>query len=440
MQDKSDAELLQDYAGRGQKTAFREIVTRHADLVFSAALRQVNSPDLASDITQEVFMDLARKARKVAGRLTADATLAGWLFRSTRYAALNHLRDDRLRVEHERQAMEQLLTDTSPAPDWERVRPFLDEALTSLSDGDRDALLLRYFENRDFRAVGLALGVSDDTAQKRVSRAVERLRELFARRGIAMGAGGLAAVLSANAVQSAPTGLAAAISTAASAGAVAAKAVALTTLQKVLVTTLLAAAVGTGIYEAHEARQWHNQAVTLKQQQADLTAQAERLTHERDDAVRQLASLGGENQRLNTNSAELLRLRSEVGQLRSQLGDARKMQESARRAATIPEIGPAVEINASVNGAANYKVNFDLLFAILDVPAPAPGAAMPDSTFKVIRNYLNDHGAKLDPADSIIIQRRLQILAIKTTTADTNAIRNALLPCLLPDRKLPVRK
>ncbi|HTA29473.1 MAG TPA: sigma factor, partial [Candidatus Cybelea sp.] len=121
MQDRSDAELLHDYAGRGQETAFRELVTRHADLVFSAALRQVNSPDLASDITQEVFLDLARKARTVAGRLTAGGTLAGWLFRSTRYAALNHMRDDRLRVEHERQAMEQLLTNTSPAPDWERV-------------------------------------------------------------------------------------------------------------------------------------------------------------------------------------------------------------------------------------------------------------------------------------------------------------------------------
>ena len=111
--------------------------------------------------------------------------------------------------------MEQLLTNSESAADWEQIRPALDEALDSLGDEDREALLLRYFKNQDFRAVGLALGVSDDAAQKRVSRAVERLREFFSKRNVTIGASGLAVLISANAVQSAPIGLAATISTAA---------------------------------------------------------------------------------------------------------------------------------------------------------------------------------------------------------------------------------
>src|ERR1035437_4702593 len=198
MHEKSDVQLLRDYAEDGHEAAFRELVTRHADFVFSAALRQVNSPDLAGDIAQGVFTDLARKARPLAEQM--PGSLAGWLHRGTRYAAFNHLRDTRRRLANEKQAMEQLLINSESAPDWELIRPVRDEA--------REALLLRYFKNQDFRAVGLALGVSDDTAQKRVSRAVERLREFFSKRNMTIGASGLAVVISANAVQAAPVGLA----------------------------------------------------------------------------------------------------------------------------------------------------------------------------------------------------------------------------------------
>src|SRR5262249_25134102 len=155
----------------------------------------------------------ARKAKLLSQKVSADGSLAGWLHRSTRYAALNHLRDSRRRRANERQAMEQLLTDSEFSADWEQIRPALDEALDSLSDEDREALLLRYFKNQDFRAVGHALGVSDDAAQKRVSRAVERLREFFARRGVTVSVSGLVVVISANAVQAAPIGLSAAIAT-----------------------------------------------------------------------------------------------------------------------------------------------------------------------------------------------------------------------------------
>ena len=139
--------------------------------------------------------------------------------------------------------MNELLA-TESNPSWELIAPHLDAALGELSEADRDAVLLRYFENKSLREVGQALGTSDDTAQKRVSRAVERLREFFARRGVTAGAGGLMVVISANAVQAAPVGLADTISTAAalgatsiagSAAATATKAMAMTTLQKAIV-------------------------------------------------------------------------------------------------------------------------------------------------------------------------------------------------------------
>src|SRR5439155_24663202 len=123
--------------------------------------------------------------------------------------------------------------------------------MDELDGADRDALVLRYFERRALRAVGAALGVSDDTAQKRVSRALDKLREHFSRRGISSTATALSIVLSANAVQSAPAGLAITISTAAalagtpfatSTTATHIKAIAMTTLQTTIIGATLAAA------------------------------------------------------------------------------------------------------------------------------------------------------------------------------------------------------
>jgi len=343
MHQKSDAQLLRDYAERGNEAAFRELVTRHTDFIYTAALRQVNSPDLACDIAQSVFTDLARKARPLAEKIPGESSLAGWLHRSTRYAALNHLRDTRRRLANESQAMEQLLTNSESSPDWERIRPALDEALDSLGDEDREALLLRYFKNHDFRAVGLALGVSDDAAQKRVSRAVERLREFFAKRGVTVGAGGLVVVLSANAVQAAPVGLAVTISTAAAltgttlvttATATATKVIAMTTLQKTLVTATVAVLAGAGIYEAHKASNLQGQIQTLQQQQAPLAEQIQQLQRERDEAKNQLAALREEKERLPDNTAELLRLRGMAGVARRAIGEAEQLRAQLARQAS----------------------------------------------------------------------------------------------------------
>jgi len=209
MQPKSDASLLREYGLAGSEAAFRELVARHSNLVYSAARRQVADPDLARDIAQSVFIDLARKARKNSVVCAGEAGLAPWLFRSTRYAVLRLLRDDRRRKSREEQAME-TLAGTNEDPDvWERVRPLLDEAMFELGEQDRRALLLRYFENRDLRSVGRALGVSGNAAQKRLVRALEKLRECLARRGAETSAAALSIALCGNAVQAAPAGFAA---------------------------------------------------------------------------------------------------------------------------------------------------------------------------------------------------------------------------------------
>jgi RNA polymerase sigma factor (sigma-70 family) len=324
MQSKSDAQLLREYAESGSEPAFTELVTRHTDLVYSAALRQVSSSDLACDVAQNVFTSLARGARTLAGKLNLDASLAGWLCRCTRNLALNLRRDDFRRHTRERQAMETLHPSPETAPDWGRLCPLLDEAISGLNEADHDALVLRFFKNQDLRSVGLAMGVSDDTAQKRVSRALEKLREYLTHHGITTTGAALAMAISANAVQAAPVGLAATISTAAIlAGTVvqtstviaAAKAIAMTTIQKTLITVTIAAAVGAGIYEARQASTLRTQVQTLQQQQAPLAEQIRELQRERDDATNRLAMSQQANAQLKQNTAELLKLRGEVARL-----------------------------------------------------------------------------------------------------------------------------
>ena len=345
MQYQLDAQLLLRYARQGSEAAFGEIVARHADLVYSAALRQVDSPDLARDVAQSVFIDLARKARPLAEKLPPDASLVGWLYRSTRFAALSVVRGAQRRQAKERQAMDHLATvnTTSEATlDWDRVRPLLDEAISSLGEEDRDALLLRFFKDQDFRAVGLALGVSDDAAQKRVSRALEKLRDLLGRRGITTTAAALSVAISANAVQAAPVGLVATISSIAAATAIsptaiiASKVLAMTTLQKTIIGAALVAAIGTGIHQSRRASRLTEQVNALQQQQAPLAEQIQRLLEERDDATNQLASLREDNERLNRNTGELLKLRGEVNLLRRSLGAAAGTAGTALSATEVP--------------------------------------------------------------------------------------------------------
>jgi RNA polymerase sigma factor (sigma-70 family) len=267
----SDLDLLGQFAREKSQDAFTTLVNRHVNLVYSAALRQVRSPQLAQEIAQSVFADLARNAGKLSGAgLQSARSVTPWLYAVTRRTAI-----DMIRKESRRQLREQIAVEmndmNATSADWTQIEPLLEDAMAALDETDRSAVLLRYFENKSLREVGEALGTNEDAAQKRVSRAVERLREFFSKRNITMGASGLTILISANAVQSAPIGLAATISaTALLAGTAvhtstviaATKAIAMTTLlhcKKTVITAALAAAVGTGIFEAHQATQLREQ-------------------------------------------------------------------------------------------------------------------------------------------------------------------------------------
>jgi RNA polymerase sigma factor (sigma-70 family) len=323
----SDLDLLRQFARENSQDAFTEIVRRHLNLVYSAALRQVRSPQLAEEVAQSVFSDLARDA----GKLKSDTILIAWLYAVTRRTAI-----DVIRKESRRQLREQIAVEmnnmNATANDWTQIEPLLDDAMAALDETDRAAILLRYFENKNLREVGDALKISDDAAQKRVSRAVERLREFFSKQKITIGASGLVVLISANAVQSAPAGLAATISVAAiltgtavqtSTAIATTKIIAMTTLQKTFVVAALTAAIGTGIFEVHQNSKLQNQIQTLQQQQAPLAEQIQELQRERDDATNQVAALLAENAQLksNSNENELLKLRGEVTQLQNEEND-----------------------------------------------------------------------------------------------------------------------
>ena len=317
MNESMDSQLLRAYVSDRSEPAFAELTRRHVDLVYSAAFRMIRDPHLAEDVTQGVFVALAKSARS----LTDRAVLSGWLHRTAQNIAAQTVRTDvrRRAREQEAAAMNEILASTTEAS-WQQLAPHLDAALGDLPDADREALLLRYFERKSAREMAALLGVSDEAAQKRVNRAVDHLREMFAKRGIAVGAGGLVAAVSANAVQAAPTGLDAAVSSfAAPAGTgfgAATKVIAMTTSQKAFVAAIIAACIGTPLFfQQRVAAKLGTQRTTIQERSnrlVELEAQNTALSN-------RLARATGMPAIPPAEQAELLRLRAQAGGLRKQI-------------------------------------------------------------------------------------------------------------------------
>jgi RNA polymerase sigma factor (sigma-70 family) len=214
-----DITLLQTFVAEHSDAAFRALVELRIDFVHATALRQVGGDaHLAREVTQNVFLDLARKARTLAGR----PNLTGWFYTSTRFAAAKaqRTRGRRMNYETKAHAMHEILSSASgPAIEWNELRPVIDDALGELGENDRNAILLRFFEGRSHAEVGTAIGLAENSARMRVERALEKLRERLARRGITSTATALGVALAHQPSIAAPVGLAASISGGALAGA-----------------------------------------------------------------------------------------------------------------------------------------------------------------------------------------------------------------------------
>ena len=329
MKTPDSRSLLAAYAKTGSEAAFRELVARYTDLVYSAAVRLVgNDAELAKDVTQTVFVNLARKARG----LPQDVMLGGWLHHHTVYVASSLLRGERRRQARERQAAQMNTFPDHTQDNLARLAPILDEAIDRLGREDRTAILLRFFEQRDFPSVAEALGGNEEAARKRVSRALEKLQLLLKHRGVSLSAGALATALASEAVTAAPAGLALSVAGTALGGA-AAGGTALTVLNIMNMTTLklgVAGAIVVGGVITPLAIQ-HRALVKAKQENQLLQTQ-----------LGQTAELEAENQRLSNlvaraggagaaGSRELLRLRAEVGALRSQTNQLAALRDQNRR-------------------------------------------------------------------------------------------------------------
>ncbi len=331
-----DRQLLERYAVEGSEAAFGELVALHVNLVYSAALRRTGGDlELAKDAAQLVFAALARKARS----LPRDVVLAGWLHRATQYAAAQLLRTEHRRQAREQEALAMNALQSEPALVWDQIRPLLDEALDRLNRRNRDALMLRFFEQRTLAEVGTTLGITEEAARKRVNRALEKVRTDLVRRGVATTGSALAAAISVNAVQVAPAGLAPSLAAASLAGIAAsagatvtlghsftawlnAKTLAAMVVQKALLATVLVAVLGTAGYRAHQLSIASGEAERRGKQQTAFAEQARQLQRERDQATNLLAAAQADNARLKSGQmlAEVLRLRGQVGALRHEVG------------------------------------------------------------------------------------------------------------------------
>ncbi len=355
----SDAELLRRYASDGAEEAFAEVVRRHLKLVYFAAWRRTGDPQLAEDVAQQVFAALARDA---AG-LARHAVLAGWLYTTTRFIAAKHVRSEHRRRAREQEAFLMQETPTSvgvvsssASANWEEVRPVVDAALDELNDRDREAVLLRFFEGRPFAEIGGAMCVTEDAARMRVDRALDKLRALLERRGVASTAAALGLALSHQATAAVlPAGLAVSVTSGALAATGVAGALSTTTATvigfmstaKIAVSigmVLGVAGVGSALYEKANARESEGALAALRREHVRTVARLTQLGAEKR-AVEQSAR--ADAQRVSALEAELVAAASRDAKAGNRGGGASLAVSSpGPSAAALAAVNPGMEMLA----------------------------------------------------------------------------------------------
>jgi RNA polymerase sigma factor (sigma-70 family) len=204
MPELNDHELLAEFARTESEAAFAALVARHVNLVHSTALRFTGNPHHAEEITQAVFIILARKA----GKLSSDVVLSGWLYQAARLTAANFVKGEIRRHHREQEAYMQTILNEPDTMSWKQITPLLDDAMGGLGKTDRNAVVMRFFENKTAAEVAAALKLTEAAAHKRVNRALEKLRKFFTKRGVTLSSVAIAGAISANSVQAAPVALA----------------------------------------------------------------------------------------------------------------------------------------------------------------------------------------------------------------------------------------
>lgn len=301
-----DAELLRCYVQDRSDSAFTELVTRQVNFVYACALRRVGGDaHLAKDVTQQVFVALARSAAELVER----PVLTGWLYTTTRHVAAQVVRTERRRQsrEQEVQTMNELTATPTHDAEWRQLRPVIDSALDDLRDDDREAVLLRFFENKSFAEVGARLQLTENTARMRVERALGRLHTGLVQRGVTSTTTALGLALTAHAAVTAPAGLAASAAGAALGGATAGS---LIGAGKLAIAAVLAISAVGAFLVVQQARA----NAVLESEVRGLTAQRSEVDRLRADN-RRLAGEINEAQALQSDDAELTRLRDEAAAL-----------------------------------------------------------------------------------------------------------------------------
>jgi uncharacterized protein (TIGR03435 family) len=204
MADRNDSSLLREYTERQSESAFRELVQRHLNFVYSVAMRYVGNPVDAQDVSQAVFVILARKSAGLCGR----TTLTGWLYETTRLTARQLLRTRTRRLAREQEACMQSTLDPSGGEQlWHQLAPHIEEAMSRLRADDRELLALRFYESKTGEEAAKLLGIGAASAHKRTTRALEKLQKFFAKRGVTSTTAAIAGAVSANSMLVAPAGL-----------------------------------------------------------------------------------------------------------------------------------------------------------------------------------------------------------------------------------------
>jgi RNA polymerase sigma factor (sigma-70 family) len=400
-----DAELLRRYAVEHSEAAFTELIRRYVDLVYSAALRLVNGDaHRAQDVTQQVFTEFARQAK----RLMRHPAPVGWLYTTTRLAALRVIRTEQRRSAREQEAttMNELLREPTPEPDWDHLRPVLEDAMHELGEKDRHAVLLRFFQNKSLKEVGMALGLGENAARMRVERALEKLRAGFLRRGIAATTA-LASVISANAVQIAPAGLAATLTSASHAAAGTAtltllKFMTMTKLKLSLGALVVAGATTVMVVQHQTQEKLRAENTSLRRQTAQLEAENGRLTKLADRPVpseppsNELLRLRGQvvvMQRQNQELARLLLSRQKTTPASTQTGDFESSSSWTDAGNATPEAAAQTFSWASRSG------NQDKLAEVLmfeSEPGETNGTALVEELSKGLQSLMSEiEGSRL---------------------------------------------